>query len=184
MSETPKSTFSFQNSHFRFQFFFDQHLDFVLGTEHQQDAVSIEDDIDDVAVDDVAEDGSSSMLGVAAGARGGGGGITDIAEYPDRDSQSSAIYLQGRKRPKPQHSEYSYATHTKAVGTNYRGEPEERPYSASFTGPLAIKNVPVAQWQPAKTQDRTASIGQPESSRKIKKCLQNCNNIIKIQDFH
>jgi len=31
MSKTPKSTFSFQNSHFRFKFFFDQNLDFVLG---------------------------------------------------------------------------------------------------------------------------------------------------------
>ena len=31
-SKTPKSTFSFQNSQFRFNFFFDQNLDFVLGT--------------------------------------------------------------------------------------------------------------------------------------------------------
>ena len=31
MSKTPKSTFSLQNSHFRFKFFFDQNLDFVLG---------------------------------------------------------------------------------------------------------------------------------------------------------
>jgi len=31
MSKTPKSTFSLQNSHFRFEFFFDQNLDFVLG---------------------------------------------------------------------------------------------------------------------------------------------------------
>ena len=31
MSKTPKSSFSFQNSHFRFNFFFDQNLDFVLG---------------------------------------------------------------------------------------------------------------------------------------------------------
>ena len=30
-SKTPKSTFSHQNSHFRFKFFFDQNLDFVLG---------------------------------------------------------------------------------------------------------------------------------------------------------
>ena len=31
MSKTPKSSFSLQNSSFRFQFFFDQNLDFVLG---------------------------------------------------------------------------------------------------------------------------------------------------------
>ena len=31
MSKTPKSTFSLQNFHFRFKFFFDQNLDFVLG---------------------------------------------------------------------------------------------------------------------------------------------------------
>ena len=34
MSKTPKSTFSLQNFNFRFNFFFDQNLDFVLGT-HQ-----------------------------------------------------------------------------------------------------------------------------------------------------
>ena len=31
MSQTPKSTFSFQKYHFRLKFFFDQNLDFVLG---------------------------------------------------------------------------------------------------------------------------------------------------------
>ena len=31
MSKTSKSTFSLQNSSFRFKFFFDQNLDFVLG---------------------------------------------------------------------------------------------------------------------------------------------------------
>ena len=31
MSKTPKSTFSLQNSHIHFKFFFDQNLDFVLG---------------------------------------------------------------------------------------------------------------------------------------------------------
>jgi len=31
MSKTPKSSFPLQNSHFRFKFFFDQNLDFVLG---------------------------------------------------------------------------------------------------------------------------------------------------------
>ena len=34
-SKTPKSTFSLQNTYFRFKFFFDQNLDFVLGTFHE-----------------------------------------------------------------------------------------------------------------------------------------------------
>ena len=32
MSKTPKPSFSFQNSYFPFKFFFDQNLDFVLGS--------------------------------------------------------------------------------------------------------------------------------------------------------
>ena len=40
MSKTPKSSFSLQNSYFRFKFFFDQNLDFVLGRNEYQGAWS------------------------------------------------------------------------------------------------------------------------------------------------